>query len=54
MLTYADNKLLVRDYCDHKLDEALNVLVDAFLRKLNGTQFTQFTTQFTCFGEACL
>jgi hypothetical protein len=30
--------MLVRDYCDQKLDEGLNVMVDAFLRKLNELQ----------------
>ena len=33
-----NNKMLVRDYCDQKLDENLNVLVDGFLRKLNQLQ----------------
>eukprot|EP00802_Teleaulax_amphioxeia_P002465 Tamp_02467.p1 GENE.Tamp_02467~~Tamp_02467.p1 ORF type:complete len:773 (+),score=145.98 Tamp_02467:678-2996(+) len=33
-----NNKMLVRDYCDQKLDEGLNVMVDAFLRKLNELQ----------------
>lgn len=30
--------MLVRDYCDQKLDERLNELVDTFLRKLNELQ----------------
>ena len=30
--------MLVRDYCDQKLDDGLNTLVDTFLRKLNQLQ----------------
>ena len=27
--------MLVRDYCDQRLDEGLNILVDGFLRRSN-------------------
>jgi hypothetical protein len=30
--------MLVRDYCDQKLDESLNLLVDDFLRRSNELQ----------------
>ena len=30
--------MLVRDYCDQKLDEGLNIMVDGFLRRLNELQ----------------
>lgn len=30
--------MLVRDYCDQKLDEGLNLLVDGFLRRSNELQ----------------
>ena len=30
--------MLVRDYCDQKLDEGLNIIVNGFLRRLNELQ----------------